>query len=252
MASLLTSVAEAWRKRHTSKNTTSEPEGSTDNLIAKDNEPIHDSNNINTDIEPSGAANNGHQNAPQPQNPQMIRIGAWPLGTPTGLSTENIEMMEPRTIVRTGTNISREEREVETSQRNHLANNSKSVPQSQEVQRLEWFLILVFLLILLISEIIIYVLVVESLLNINLVTLYRSIIHSLLAIGFYTTMYLGIFVVLTEYHSAIGAFLDRYLYFRRQYQPLCLRICAYLYAICVLVRIPFIFLGIVVPYLWIF
>ena len=235
MASLLTSVAAAWRKKHTSKNTTGELKDSTDNLIANHNEPINDLNNTNTNIEPSGAANDGHHNAPQRQQPQMIRIGAWPLGTPTGLSTENIEMMEPRPIVRTGTNISREEREVETSQRNHLADKSGSVRHSQEVQRLEWFMILVVLLVLLMCEEILYVLALGG----NIVNLYLPILETLLSIGFYTTIYIGIFVVLTEYHSAIGAFLDRYLYFRRRYQPLCLRVFAYLYAICLVVRTAF-------------
>ncbi len=250
MAILLTSIAEAWRKKHNSKDTTGEPKDSTDNLITNHNEPTNDSNNTNTSIEPSGAANNGDCNAPQRQHPQIIRIGAWPLGTSTGLSTENVEMMEPRAIVRTGTNISREEREVETSQRNHLANNSGSVPHSQEVQRLEWFMILVVLLALLICEVILYVLVIEGTASIIIVDLYQTIIQSFLTIGFYTTVYIGFFAVLTEYHSAIGAFLDRYLHFRRRYQRLCLRVFAYLYALCVVLRVPLVFFGYIIPNIW--
>ena len=146
-------------------------------------------------------------------------------------------MTEPRAIVRTGTNTSTEEREVETSQRNHLANEAESVPHPQEVQRLEWFMILVVLLALLICEVILFVLALGG--TVAVVDLWQSIISSLLRIGFYTTGYIGFFVVLTEYHSAIGAFLDNYLYFRRQHQPLCLRISAYLYALCVIVRIAF-------------
>ena len=252
MAILLTSVAEAWRKKHTFKDTTSELTDSTDQITTRHDEPTNASNNTitNTNIESSGAANNGHQNDPQQQHPQMIRIGAWPLGTSTGLSPENIEMMEPRAIVRTGTNISREEREVETSQRDHLANNSASVPNSQEVQRLEWFMFLVVLLVLLICEVILYVLVAEGIASVIIVFLHHAIIGALGAIGLYTTIYIGIFVVLTEYHSAIGTFLDRYLYFRRRYQPFCLRVFAYLYPLCVVVRIAYLLRGFQTPYVW--
>ena len=246
------SLAEAWRKKHTSNDATDKLTDSTNDVTTNHEEPSNDSNNTNTNIEPSGAANDENHNAPQQQHPQIIPIGAWPLGTCTGLSTENIEMMEPRAIVRTGTNISREEREVETSQRNHLANNSGSIPNSQEVQRLEWFMILVVLLFLLICGVIIYVLLVEGLASINFVQLYPRIVQSFLSIGFYTTIYIGFFVVLTEYHSAIGAFLDRYLYFRRRYQRLCLRLFAYLYAVCVAVRMVFILMGYVLPVYWVF
>ena len=161
-------------------------------------------------------------------------------------------MMEPRAIVRTGTNISREEREVETSQRNHLANNSGSAPNSQEVQRLEWFMILVVLLALLICEMIIYVLFVEGAISVPVLELYLQVVRSFITTGFYTTVYIGFFVVLTEYHRAIGAFLDRYLYFRRRYQRLCLRVFAYTYAMCVVVRIVFVLQGYVLPYTWFF
>ena len=253
MAILLTSVAEAWRKQHTFKDTTSELTDSTDHVTTRHDELTNASNNsiTNTNIESSGAANNGHQNAPQQQHPQMIRIGAWPLGTSTGLSSENIEMMEPRAIVRTGTNISMEEREVETPQRDHLVNKSASVPNSQEVQRLEWFMFLVVFLVLLICEVILFGLVAEGIASVIIIFAYQTIIGALGAMGLYTTIYIGIFVVLTEYHSAIGTFLDRYLYFRRRYQPFCLRVFAYLYPMCVVVRIAFLLRGLQLPYLWI-
>ena len=247
MAILLTSVVEAWRKKHTSKKTTSGLPNSTDNPITNHNETIICPNNTNTDIEPSGAANNGDHNATQRQHPQIIRIGVWPPGTFTGLSTENVEMTEPRAIARTGTDSSREEREVETSQGNHLANNSGSVSHSQEIQRLEWFMILVVLLVTLICEVILYVFAFGG----NFIEAYLNIITTFSGIGIYTTIYIGIFVVLTEYHSAIGAFLERYLYFRRGYQPLCLRVFAYLYATCVLVRITLILWGYIIPVAWV-
>ena len=252
MASLLTSVAGAWRKKHPSKDTTSEHTDSTDHITISRDEPTNASNNTitNTNIESSGAANNGHQNDPQQQHPQMIRIGDWPLGTSTGLSSENIEMIEPRANLRTEIDISREEREVETSQRDHLANDSASDPHSQEVQRLEWFMILIVYLVLLIIEAILFVLVVEGIVRITFVDLYQSIISSFLATGFYTTIYVGIFVVLTDYHSAIGAFLYRYLCIRRRYQIRCLRVFAYLYPMCVGVRIAFILLGYQWPFIW--
>ena len=158
-------------------------------------------------------------------------------------------MMEPRAIVRTGSSISREDREGDTVQRKHLANNSVSVPASQEVQQLEWFRFLVVLLVALMCEIFVFVIVFEGL-NVNIVLLWENLIKAFLTIGFYTTGYISFFIVLTEYHRAIGAFLDRYLYFRRRYQPLSLRVLAYLFAGGLLTRIVFLLLGFGLPTVW--
>ena len=237
MEILLTSVAEAWRKKHTSKDTTRELTDSRNNHISNHNESTNNSDNINNNTEPPSAANNRNHDAHRRRHDRSIRIGAWPLGTSTGLSTENIERMEPRAIVRTGSSISREEREVETCHRKHLANSSGSVPYSQEVQRLQWFRLLVVLLALLICVVIVFVLAGGALGGSEVVYFWNRVLRCLLTIGFYMTVYIGFFIVLTEYHSEIGAFLDRYLYFRRQYQPLCLRVFAYLYAGCVIMRL---------------
>ena len=45
------------------------------------------------------------------------------------------------------------------------------------------------------------------------------------------TLYTGFFIFLTEYHSAIGKFLDRFLFLRRRVQPMCLRVVAYSYVV---------------------
>ena len=45
------------------------------------------------------------------------------------------------------------------------------------------------------------------------------------------TFYAGIFIFLTEYHSAVGKFLDRFLFLRRRVQPMCLRVFAYSYVV---------------------
>ena len=160
-------------------------------------------------------------------------------------------MIEPRAVARTGSNISREEREVENYQRTPLAHNSGSVPRSQEVQRLEWFRVLIFLLFAFLTfELSIRVLVFAAATGTPVVMLWDVTIRSLFIVGFYSIVYIGCFVVLTEYHSAIGAFLDRYLYFRRRCQPLCLRVLAYLYATCVFVRIGLLVGGFFMPWFW--
>ena len=250
MEILLTSVAEAWRKKHTPENTTYQLADSTNNHIPNANEPINNPYNINTNIEPPRAAHDGNNNTRLRHLGRSIRIGAWPLGTSTGLSTENVDMMEPRAIVRTGSSISREEREVETCHWKQIANNAGSIPLSQEVQRLEWFRLLAVLLVLLICEVTIYVLIYGAIPHFAIIYTWYHLLRSFLTIGFYTTGYIVSFIVLTEYHSAIGAFLDRYLYFRRQYQSLSLRVLAYLYTACLLTRIALLLLGFQLFVIW--
>ena len=235
MEILLTSVAEAWRKKHTPKDTNRQLTDSTNNYTSNDIEPTNIPCNSNTDIEPAKAANNGNNNSRQRHHDRLISIGDWPLGTSTGLSTENVDMMEPRAIVRTGSSISREEREVETCHLEQRANTSGSIPLSQEVQRLEWFRLLVVLLVLLNCEVTMYVLVVQALGNIAVVDLWDVLLRSFLTIGFYTTGYVWFFIALTEKHSAMRAFLDRLFNSRR------LRLLARVYAFLVLARIGLIF-----------
>ena len=247
---MLTSVAEASRKKYTSNATLHEVTDPTNKHIYNHVASTTNQGNINNDVEPTMVANNGTHIDGQRQHGRLICIGAWPHGTSTGLSAANIEMMEPRAIVRTGSSISREEREIDTFQQKHRASTFVSVPDSQEVQRLEWFRLLVVLLVLLICEISLFLLIYEGILNLAIVLLWENLIKAFLTIGFYTTGYIVFFIVLTEYHSAIGAFLDRYLYFRRRYQPLSLRVLAYLYAGGVLTRLVFLLLGVGLPMFW--
>ncbi len=163
-------------------------------------------------------------------------------------------------ITRTGTNLSREEREVETSQYQHeplsdgsvspsgvadtrssnadatspqyldLADDSGSISHSQEVYRLEWFLVLVVMLLLVICELIVFFLVLE--IHVQRFEYQMELFGSALG-GFVcsVTLYTGFFVVLTEYHSAVGKFLDRFLFLRRRFQPMCLRVVTYSYGV---------------------
>ena len=244
MESLLTSVAEASRKKHTRKDTNRQLTDSTNNHISNDIEPTNIPYNSNTDIEPPQAGNNGNNSSRQRHHDRLISIGDWPLGTSTGLSTENVDMMEPRAIVRTGSSISREEREVETSHWKKRANTSGSIPLSQEVQRLEWFRLLVVLLVLLNCEVIMYVLVVQAFGNPTIVDLWDILLRSFLTIGFYATGYVWFFIVLTEKHSAMRAFSDRPSNSRR------LRRLAQVYAFLVVARIGSIFHGFYFYIIW--
>ena len=67
---------------------------------------------------------------------------------------------------------------------------------------------------------------------------YRVYLLTFQGLAFYTvmicvvnwsemTLYTGFFILLTEYHSAVGKFLDRFLFLRRRVQPMCLRVVAY-------------------------
>ena len=244
MEILLTSVAEAWRKKHTPKDTNLHLADSTSNHIAHDIEPTNIPCNSITDIEPPQAGNNGNNNSRQRHHDRLISIGDWPLGTSTGMSTENVDMMEPRAIVRTGSSISREEREVETCHLEQRTNTSGSIPLSQEVQRLEWFRLLVVLLVLLNCEVIMYVLVAQVYGNLAIVDLWDVLLRSFLTIGFYATGYVWFFIVLTEKHSAMRAFLDRLFNLRR------LRLLARVYAFLVLARIGLIFAGFYFYSMW--
>ena len=226
----------------------------------------HASNNtINNHLQ--GASTHANHVGAQQQQSQHISIGTWPSGTSTGLSARPIEVPKHQAIARTGTNLSMEEREVETSRsqpepssggsmsssvvadtRSSNANaasshdelpadNTCSILHSREVYRLEWFSVLVVMLLLLICEFIIYFLIVQAHTDSFFVqTLLVAAIWACSLILFGVTLYTGVFVFLTEYHTAVGKLLDRYLFLSRRVQQMSLRVvtysCSVLWTLC--------------------
>ena len=190
-----------------------------------------------------------------------------------------IEVPEHHAIARTGTNLSREEREVETSQSLHepssggsmspasvaetrslnatatspndpfLADNTGSISHSQEVYRLEWFAVLVFMLLLSISELIIFVLLTVEVggsgranETVNgpdgLTSIFSGSMTALIAcpiIWTSVTLYTAFLICLTEYHKAVGNNLDRFMFIPRRVQHMSIRVIAYMYGLLCLI-----------------
>ena len=116
------------------------------------------------------------------------------------------------------------------------ADNTGSISHSEGVYRLAWFSALVVMLLLFLCELIVFLLIVHTSPPIYQ---YRVSFHALaiytviacIVIWLAVILYAGIFVLLTEYHNAVGKFLDRIPFLRRRFQPMCIRVVAYLYPV---------------------
>ena len=117
-----------------------------------------------------------------------------------------------------------------------LADDSGSISHSQEVYRLEWFWVLVVMSLLLICETIVLFLVLETRGN-GLQIPILEVGMALSGYVFVVITYTGFFVFLTEYHRAVGNFL----FFRRPFQPMCLRVVTYSYAVLWVISIVALF-----------
>ena len=140
-----------------------------------------------------------------------------------------------------------------------LADNTGSISHSQEVSRLEWFSVLVVVLLLSICVLIIFGLFIEA--NPQLLdTGYDSWdVFDLLifasttcsAMWFTVTVYTGCFVFLTEYHNAVGKFLDRFLFLPHRVQQMSLRVLTYSFGVLWVIGLgSFLFYTLFVLGLW--
>ena len=187
-----------------------------------------------------------------------------------------VEVQKHHAIARTGTTLSREEREVETSPYEHELSSNGSMPppgvadtrssnadathdplpadntgldpRSEEVYRLAWFSVLVITLLLLICDVIVFLLINQIFMSAALYTSFQGL--SFQGLAFNTAMaylaicsavilYTGTFVFLTEYHNAVGNFLKRFLFLQRDVQRMCLRVASYLYCVCCIGLVTF-------------
>ena len=120
-----------------------------------------------------------------------------------------------------------------------LADNTGSILHSQEVYRLEWFSILVVMLLLSFCELIIFVLTVEvnphfletHIVGVDAISVLVTAFMAYLIIWSSVTLYTAFFICLTEYHKAVGNNLDRFLFLPRHVQQMSLRVVAYLYGV---------------------
>ena len=111
------------------------------------------------------------------------------------------------------------------------ADNTGSIVHSQEVYRLEWFSVLVVMLLLFICELILYFLIFQAQTHTYVPYLFMSAGEACLVIWFSVTVYTVFFVFLTEYHKALGKLLNRFLFLSRRFQEMSLRVVAYSYSI---------------------
>ena len=107
---------------------------------------------------------------------------------------------------------------------------------SRNYYQFEWFRILIGMMLLLVSEVIIYGLVIfggmdlrEGLGFFEFIIVVFSVLVAVIL--FVPLLYTGTFVVLMEYHEAMGKFLYRYARLPPGMQHICLRLCAYFYAV---------------------
>ena len=114
-----------------------------------------------------------------------------------------------------------------------LADNTSSISHSQEVYRLEWFPVLVVMLLLSICEFFLCLLIVEAqhpdTLNVQLLLTMAGMACAGILFG--VTVYIGFFIFLIEYHGPIGRLLGRFLFLPRRVQQMGLRVVAYSYGV---------------------
>ena len=184
---------------------------------------------------------------------QWMRIGQWPARMAPAPTTPTFALETNNAIHRSGTDLLNEEEDIGTIRSRNSMNSSTNSendatrvhpsystssaedlatvePPESNVDRdyyqFEWFWILIGMIVLMISIVVLVVLAYMG----NIVVFAFSILLSL-AIGLgSTTLYTGIFVVLMEYHEAIGKAVHRYARLQPELQRTCLRVFAYAYA----------------------
>ena len=198
----------------------------------------------------------GHTSSLDTWQSRFLRIGQWPSRLRTDLATSPIALRSHSIIHRTGTDLQNEELSIGTarsrtrsdnqmhSESEHepgevsLPHNASSSQHSTVLEDLgqdlpydyyqfEWFWILIGMILLMVIEAIVIVLDVFG----NVVTFWQNVL-TFIAIGLFSLLlYIGFFVVLREYHEVVENFFHKYTRMRPGLQHICLRVCAYIYAL---------------------
>ena len=122
------------------------------------------------------------------------------------------------------------------------ASNPRSLFRSGTYYRLEWFWLMVSMIVVLITEMVVFEIFLSVLLvvsNTAIVVLWRQMLIKCGLIIASTTFYACAFVVLTEFHAPLGNLLERYLRLDRRFQRRCLRVaaCTYLFGFFILLTL---------------
>ena len=180
-----------------------------------------------------------HAPSPNTRQSRFLRIGQWASTITPALATSSIALRSHSAIRRSGTDnqthSESEHKPGEASLQQTASPSQHSAVLEDRGQNLphdyyefEWFRVLIGMILLMVSEVIIFVLAISGKL---LVVFYWQTILISIAIGlFLSLLYTGAFVVLTEYHEAVENFFNRYIRLRPGVQHACLRLFAYGYA----------------------
>ena len=191
---------------------------------------------------------------------KILRIGQWPARNTSPLFNSPIALETDCNIRRTGTDLQNEEENVgtarsrlhpgshlqiasgdeeETSQ-SALAENAipiidSGLDLSRNYYNFEWFWILLGMMVLNVSAIISLEIFVLARLSSSIIGFWLPLVISISIDIVSFTLYTGLFVVLKEYHEVIEKAVIKYARLPRGLQSFCLRICAYVYAVGVVV-----------------
>lgn len=211
----------------------------------------------------------GHEISHGPRQPQFLHVGQWPTKMTPAFATPSVSLETTIAIRRTGTELQDEEESVGTihsrtcsDDRTHSEHQHDSGEVSQphntpttedltlskdrgqklssDYYQFEWFWILIGMVLLMVSETIMFIFVVYwDAVGPAIILVWPAVLISV-AIGLCSSLlYTGIFVVLTEHHEAIEKCLDRYARVRPWLQRTCLRVCTYAYACGVLAAVGY-------------
>ena len=205
------------------------------------------SSEITEDVSQEGAS-------PAPRR-ILFRIGEWSNEVPSIESNLSSPVaLGLGAIRRTGTDLNNEETHLGVSRpRFNLASNPQArdeggetpepqvgavsggqTAEAQEAARdyyqFEWFWIMVFMLLLMTSEVIIRVLLYQG----NLVTSWYIIVISTPLISVLTLCSSGVFVLLGRYHHAVYSFMAKYTHLKQKPQQTLLRWTIYLFSLAAL------------------
>lgn len=180
-----------------------------------------------------------------------MKIGQWPTRTTSAPTAASVFLRTHNAVHRTGTDLQNEEvnmgivRSRAPNDTTQAENEAAGIVQPQNASsphnpgvtedrgpeltldyyHFEWFRILIGMILVMVSQIIVSVLARLG----NIVLLDFSVLTSI-GIGLFSSvLYSGFFVVLMEYHEAVGKAVHKHARLHPRWQHKCLRFCAYAY-----------------------
>ena len=201
----------------------------------------------------------GHGPSQDIRQREFLRIGQWSTKITPEFATPSIALESHSAIRRTDTELLNEEISIDTARSRTRSDDQTSSEHQHEYgdvsqphttspseylavfedrgpnssdyyYQFESFRILIGMMLLMVSEVMIRVLAFKPPVMILWFHVLTSITIGLVSL----LLYIGIFVVLMEYHEAVANFLNRYARLWPGLQRFCLRLCAYVYALGVI------------------